>query len=842
MVTRTDGPFEYWEVTGDAVRAAAEAPGSNADVIQSLAGELEGDEARAAGAIEGDIEAGVKANTTAARTTAQNLAAKGQYAVGLLKQFGADVDTFDSTVNQINIDYNTRYHNTIFGLQHQPEYDSGEEKIDYAGVAATIKADLMARYHKAEGVIDDAADTIASMFKQGPTDENVRELIRAGLIPLAAATLYPTLVLTADDKREALKATIKGMTPAQQAQYVKDHPEIDKDTATVISPEAQTILANDVADDIKGNSVDAETVRIMSLLSTQQPFAHSLFSQVTPNDLSDVISKLGEDAFPIPANADAPDQDKIDLYKNFLTAAGTTFATYTKGEGEYAPPSDLVDTWYDSITENRNDGHAAALTLMIRAGGHETSYDTDFLADLTGKLYDWEKGHDGDPVWSPKDARTPLVDPWATEAGGIRHFATDGLANMLGAMEKSPGAAQSFFQDGYPDGDTSKDNSRLQYLLTERTFSDSAYSDEGDGLGAALEAAAAGNREHTLIPGTDDYADEWSANFTSQVFNTIADKSGSGDGFGPDDVWHIWPDMADNLGAIGASYSSDIYDIVGGSPATGANHLDIDSGDLDKVFGEIGRGDKSGIEVLTAGIMLEGNDRLNDAVLGWQHDHPGEPIDLETVAGGPLGAALRGIGGTNGEVLGHIINNAITVDEHDKSLAETRAAYVSKAIDVAGGFIPGAGTVLGEGANELLKSGYDVAKSQGLDLLKGAVEGSSSATGGDYVRDSRSTVGDALESNIMNQLIKNDIIHVGNGPHDIPPSIVSDGPNGTKVLNPDLYDADGPDKIGKDGEYTEAQKRQMQTDMNTWFHNYASGYAESITQDAQDGLDRELNK
>ncbi len=56
MVTRTDGPFDYWKVTGDAVRAAAEAPGTNAAVIQSLAGELKGDEIRAANAIEGDSE------------------------------------------------------------------------------------------------------------------------------------------------------------------------------------------------------------------------------------------------------------------------------------------------------------------------------------------------------------------------------------------------------------------------------------------------------------------------------------------------------------------------------------------------------------------------------------------------------------------------------------------------------------------------------------------------------------------------------------------------------------------------------------------------------------------
>ncbi|MFI5429962.1 hypothetical protein [Aeromicrobium sp. UC242_57] len=754
--------------------------------------------------------------------------------------FAADVDTFDTTVNQINIDYKSQYNSTVSGMRQQPEHKSGDEPIDYAGVAASTKSNLMPRYKTAETVIDDAADAIAAKFKQGPTDENVRELIRAGLIPLASAGLYPTLVLTDDDKRQALKSSIAGMTPAEQAEFVKNHPEFDAELVEVLSPDAQEILANDVANDIKNDKVDAETVRIMALLSTQPAFTNTLFDEVEPADLAKVIKTLEEDAFPQPGTEDLS-QDKIDLYKDFLTAAGTSFATYTKGEGEYAPPADLSKTWYDAITgDDGYGGNAAALTLMLRAGGAETSFDTDFLADLTGDLYDWERDQDG-AVWGPRDY-DGIVDPFATKIDEGRHFATDGLANMLGAMENSPGAAQKFFHEGYPDGDTSEENDRLKYLLTERTFSDSAYSDEGDGLGAALEAAATGNREHTLIPGTSEYGDDWSANFASEVFNTIADKSGTGDGFGPDDVWHIWPDMADNLGAIGASYSSDIYDIVGRAPVPGGPHLQIDLADLDKVFGEIGRGDKTGIETLSAGIMLEGNDRLQDAIDQWKQAHPGEPIDLESVTEGALGEALRGTGGTSGEILGHIVNKAITVDEHDKSLAETRAAYVSKAIDIAGGFIPGAGSVLGEGASELLKSGYDVAKSEGLDLLKNAVEGSGSATGGDYERSERSSLSQSLENNITSQLIRSGVITVGDGPGQIPASLVTDGPDGTQVLNPDLYDADGPDKIGEDGQYTQAEKNQMLTDLNRWFGDIDSRYVESITQPAQDGLDREPNK
>ncbi|KQV74927.1 hypothetical protein ASC61_07910 [Aeromicrobium sp. Root344] len=243
MVTRTDGPFEYWKVTGDAVRAAAEAPGTNAGVIQSLAGELEGDEVRAANAIEGDIEAGVRANPAEAKKVAHSLAVKGQYAVGLLRSFGQMVDEFDNTVNQINVDYHTRYRSTVFGMQHQPEVRSGDEKIDYDAIAARIEADLKGRYHQAQATIDDSADEIATRFKQGPTDENVRELIRAGLIPLTAATLFPDLKLTDADKVEYYKhAVANGLLPNfadmsddEVKDYLADNPQVSDDIVAIMT-------------------------------------------------------------------------------------------------------------------------------------------------------------------------------------------------------------------------------------------------------------------------------------------------------------------------------------------------------------------------------------------------------------------------------------------------------------------------------------------------------------------------------------------------------------------------------------------------------------------------------
>lgn len=858
---------DYADLNGGAtattIRTAADSPSTHASTMQALVDDLSDDSQQVRGNVEGDIQDATEMNLHPATDAARRLTQSGLFAVGLLNSFADTVETFDTEVETINAELHDNTYARWQAQESTPKdnseagsSDGDNSDLSYAEIKAEEKAKLQGRYNQAHTTLENEADRVAGLFEGSPDLADVKALVLAGYIPLQYAGIWPNLELTDAEREQAQIGTVREMSAEEQAEYVRNTEDIPAGIVGVLTPDAQEILANDVASDVKDKAVDSETVRILALLQEQAPFAHAFYSQVTPNQMTAAIEQLSSDAYPngpihagaSSTGADPLDQDGIDLYKNFLSAAGGTLATYSKGTDEYAPPADAGITWGNAIIDEDNSQNAGALSLLLREGGENHEFDGKFLSDVADTVYEYERDHEDDQPWGSRGSQ--VIDPDAKignlddNVWGVRSF--DAMANVLGAMKNSPDAAQMFFADGYPDGDTSKDNSRLEYLLTERTFSkdltDTRAGDEGDGLGLALEAAAAGNREHTLIPGTDDYADEWSANFTSEVFNTIADKSGSGNGLGPDEVWHIWPDMADSLGAIGASYSSDIYDIVGGAPKVGPAHLDIDLADMDKVFGEIGRGDKTGIEVLTAGIMLEGNDRLGEAIEKWKDDHPGQPIDLESVAGGSLGAALSGIGGTNGEVLGHIINKAITVDEHDQSLAETRAAYVSKAIDIAGGFIPGAGSVLGETANELLKSGYDVAKGQGLDLLKQAVGTAPDATSGDYVRDSRSTVGDALESSMLNQLIKSGVIPVGNGPHQVPPSLVTEGPNGTQVLNPELFDADGPDTIGEEGDYTDAEKRAMQEDLNTWFHDYASAYGQSMTDDAQDGLDRELNR
>jgi hypothetical protein len=844
---------KYADLNGGAtaatIREAADSPSTHAATLQTLVADLADDSQAIRSTIEGDFQDATTMNLQPATAAARRLTQSGLYAVGLLNSLADTVETFDAEVDALNEEL---HDNTYARWQAQSNSardsseagsggeDDGPPELTYAEIKAEEKAKLQGRYDRAHTALETEADRVAGLFEGTPDLADVKQLVLAGYIPLGMAGVWPNLQLTDDERTQAQLNTVKNMTDEEQADYVRNTEDIDPAIAEVITPAAQEMLADDVATDLQTKEIDERTVRIMALLKDQQPFAHGLYSQVSTDEVADAIKSVNDSAFPGGQVVNRNDPDKVDFYKDFLAAAGATFATYTKGTGQYAPPDDLTDRWFDAITTD-DKGEGAALSLLIRSGGQSSSYDADFLSDLTGRVYDWERDQDG-AVWAPRNDND-VVNPFLTDLGdgtydGKYVYGGDGLANLLGAMEHTPEAAHDFFDAGYPDGDQSQENERLKYLLEDRTFSDERGSDNGNGLGIALESASVGSRE-------DD--PEWSARFTSEMFNTIAEKSGTGDdnllGWDyPDDAWHIWPGMADNLGNIGASYSSDIYDIVAGSPAPGDTHLQIDSGDLDKVFGEIGRGNKDGIETLSAGIMLEGNERLQDAVDEWKADHPGEPLDLESVTEGSLGEALRGRGGTNGEILGHIVNKAIIVDEHDQSLAETRAAYVSKAMDIAGGFVPGAGTVLGEGASELAKSAYDVAKSEGLDALKNAVGSAPDATSGEYERDERSSLSDALESNTTSQLIRSGILEVGDGPNQIPESLTVPGPDGSRVLNPDLYDADGPETIGEDDDYTDAEREQMAEDLYHWATGNPASYVESMTQPAQDGLDRELNK
>ncbi|KAA1399461.1 hypothetical protein [Aeromicrobium ginsengisoli] len=818
MVDRETGPFEYYNelhagVTGDSIRADAEDPGLNAGTIEALAGELEGDSVRVANSLDGDITTAVRANVETATAAAKALAMKGHYAVGLINSYADMVDTFDTEVSAINHQYRVDLASALrYAGQAAAETETEDDDASAtAGVIGPrIKANLTPRYQRAVGKLDDDADTIATKFRQGPTTENVRELIRAGLIPLTAAGFWPDLKLTEDDKLQYYRNTIGKLSDEEQLAWILAHKDdLPAGLGDVISPAVQEQIADRVADDIENpQDIDNETVALMAFLQGAAPFAERLYSRVTPQEMSDAIVELNYQVFGAGEHDDGSARQlngppQLELYDTFMNAAGVTLATYSRSDS--VDGNALADDWFRSITDEDHPQNAAALTLLIREGGESgANYDPDFIDKLSSDVLDWERKGDG-PVWGPLNGAegtwirdpdkveiTEFVnengDPVYTVSGGL---ATDGMANLLAGMGSSPEGAQRFFMDS--DGQVDED--RLEYLMLHRTFSDSVDSDEGDGLGEALQAATIGGTEGK----SGDYTDEEAARLATDVFQMIADNSGTGDhdklgtadAGGPldgdmDNEWHVWEDMTDSLGAIGAGYADDIYSTVSGATGSG-RVLDISESDLLRVVGEIGHSDsKVGLETLLAGVARAGIDHEVGGPLGNFVNAQGNgPIDMTAFRDSGVNLNTANIG----DVLGTLVNASDDVYNDEAMAEKTRNAYVAKAFEIGTSFIPGAGKIAPELADSL-QTAVDLGKGELIKAVQNQITSTPSAAGGDY----RTSVEDSLRYALGNELLQRGLLgeqpNPGGQPDPFPGvdrSILTTTATGQRVFNPDLF-------------------------------------------------------
>ncbi|MFC5678706.1 hypothetical protein [Aeromicrobium endophyticum] len=857
MVDREDGPFEYYDeiyagVTGDTIRADAQDPGLNASTLEALAGELDGDAARVASQLEGQITASVQANPETAAGPVRNLAKNGHYAVGLINSFAGMVDVFDTEVSAINRQYRSdlasalRYAGQAAAAT---ESETDDENATEAVMGPQTKANLQPRYNQALAKLDEDADSIAVKFEQGPTDENVRELIRSGLIPLSAAGFWPGIQLTDDDRRQYFASILAGMTEEEQVAFILAHTdEMPPGIADVIPPGVQEQIADHVADDIEDpENIDTQTVALMALLQGSAPFADRLYSRVTPQEMSDAISELNYRVFGAGEHDDGSGRTlngppELELYDKFMNSAGITLATHSRSDG--VDPEELARTWGDAIKDEDHQQNAAALTLLIREGGESgADYDPTFIDKLSSDMLEWEQGQDG-PVWGPRNGadgvfiRDPdkveineSVDEYGNQvysvSGGL---ASDGMANLLAGMGSSPEGAQRFFTND--SGET--DQERLEYLMLHRTFSESNDSDEGDGLGEALRAATVGGTEDR----NGDYTDDKAAALATDLFQLIADNSGTDDHdkLGTDEAggpldgdmnneWHVWEDMTDSLGAIGAGYSDDIYSTLG--PGTGSGReLDVDADDLLRVVAEIGHSDsKTGLETLLAGVASSGmeqqvGDRLDNFVDG-QGDGP---IDMTAFRESGINLDTSSIG----QVLGDIVNASDDV-YNDEAMAEsTRNAYVAKAFEIGTSFIPG-GSTLAAGASDAAQNVVDLTKDEIISRMQDQITSTPSAAGGDY----RTSVPDSMQYALANQFLQHGMLgeqaNPGSTPDPFPgvqPTIVTDGPGGTQLFDPDLFFGRTPG---------------TNADWDDWVNSNPYAEVNDLNDELADGFDRTLN-
>lgn len=824
--------------TAGTIREAADSPSTHAATLQTLVSDLADDSQKIRSTIEGDFQDATTMNLKPANDAARRLTQSGLYAVGLLNSLADTVETFDSEVEKLNTELhdntyarwqaqnNTTKDNSEAGSGGGGK-DDGPPELSYNEIKAQEKAKLQGRYDQAHTALENEADRVASLFEGSPDPADVKQLVLAGYIPLSMAGVWPDLKLNDEERKQAQLNTVKNMTDAEQVEYVKNTKDIDPEIAAVISPGAQKTLANDVAKDIKGADVDEQTVRVLALLKDQPAFAHALYSDVEPDDLSKAIRELSNHAFPGGSNPPIDQADRAQLYKDFLVAAGGTLATYTKGAPGYEPADGLADTWYEAIIDKDHPENAAALTLLIKHGGQESAFDPEFLGDLTNKVYDWEKSHDGDPVWRPldeqlgdygiKDPSIDRGDPDDPYDDTVTYqTAYDGLANLLSGMEKSPEAAERFFtyeSDGsyvdQIDYEGEKVNEKLKYLMADRTWP----TDDGDGFGVALQHATTHSRDDGGDPDTLSPGDR-SARLAGQTVFVIAKETSDGDGWFegqpfPDSGWQIPEGMRDNLGYMLSAYAPDIQRISAGTnegedggfvwgdgdgetPYHGIMGMSADKNDLALALQGIGRGDdKEGITAVLTAQVAHHENLMTDALNKYNGEHPNAPKTMEQLMDDQdFRGDLFTNAESNGSALSFVLENGVEGGKDDEDARKERAEMMAKAFSIGTSFIPGAGDVLGEGASKLAAGAYDAVQGEALSRLEDRIGAAPDGLSDQWGNDGEGQIREGLSYGTINALLNAGFLDSNVDPdYAVPPDAVTE-PNEHNYISvdPRLYD------------------------------------------------------
>lgn len=221
---RPDGPYDYYadlygggaNVTADSIRGLVDEPTKDAATIALLADDLDHDATVTGTLVEGQIRSAVKHAPAAAAVRARQLSTNATYAVGLVNLMAAHVHTFDTSVAALNRTYQESQRACVVQPGAVDDPASARE------------------YRRARHLLDDGAEEVARMFRQGATHANLRYLVDAGAIPLTTAGTWPWLHLSEDEMRKALLALVaSGAVPdlatlpgGSVQSWLKDHPEI----------------------------------------------------------------------------------------------------------------------------------------------------------------------------------------------------------------------------------------------------------------------------------------------------------------------------------------------------------------------------------------------------------------------------------------------------------------------------------------------------------------------------------------------------------------------------------------------------------------------------------------
>ncbi|WP_374999746.1 hypothetical protein [Aeromicrobium sp. CTD01-1L150] len=482
-------------VTGDTIRAAADDPNQNANVISALSSELGEDEQHVAGDIEGDIEAGTRTNPAQVQQDASQLAQAGYYAVGLLKQFAASVDTFDEGVAELNrrlrSDYATARRWIGQAAAHEDEDPPPESET-----WNNIRANLEPEYRDLDTALEESAENIAGMFEAGPTDDNVKELILAGLIPMAVAGRHwPDITLTSREKFDAYQAAVENgtlpaiddMTEAERKAFLAENPGLLEEWMEIDDPdpELQETIIGLALPDVDSGDADTDVQTILD----------GIDDNATAAEIKDAFANSGEIASGLAlllpwasrnSNVDLNDHDRA-----------TNAQAYSQAFGE--------QTWErrDDIETLLTEGVEREREVTTGGPGGSSTRTTTYM----------------ESIFSEAEAEA-LRSNWA---GSYLAASNENIGGGWDALPEDMRYDLSLQQSWTDTGSTPRFNSVAGFL-------DGAHEDlpAGDGLTLEMANSAAelletryGDRDPS--PGGTDYG--WSNGAHEDLYSSILERA-----------------------------------------------------------------------------------------------------------------------------------------------------------------------------------------------------------------------------------------------------------------------------------------------------------------------------
>lgn len=217
------GPFSHYPADSAIVRYRGdELCGSVATLLYDLGDGVANGVNNSLATVLGVLEAPLASSDHRVTASVRSLSGAAVFAGGAVRTFATNIETFDRGVDDLNRRWNVAAA-TDFGVAsatypadakpaERASVDSArDDDVDAAGRA--LLTSLQREYARLEAALDDDADTVAGMLKQGPTEATVLTMYAAGDLPTAA----PVAFTGYDFSKVSFTRPPFDMTPLQQA-------------------------------------------------------------------------------------------------------------------------------------------------------------------------------------------------------------------------------------------------------------------------------------------------------------------------------------------------------------------------------------------------------------------------------------------------------------------------------------------------------------------------------------------------------------------------------------------------------------------------------------------------